>query len=77
MIGWTSGLQQVIPAHPGPILLTVPPIVWLQALDKLHEAEADDIQVTSEPALLVGTMPMSCHASDARTEQLPLLLWSS
>lgn len=62
------GLQEVIPAHPGPILLTVPPAVWLQALDKVQEAEAEDIQVTSEPTLLVGTMPMSCLASNARTD---------
>ena len=77
-MAWASGLQELIPAHPGPSLLTVPPEVWLQVLDKLQEAEAEDIQVTSELTLLAGTTPMSWPASDAGTDPASpssLVIW--
>lgn len=67
-MGWASGLQERTPAHPVPSLWTIPSIVWLQALDKLQEAKAEDIQVTSELSLLVGTTPMSCLVLDVGTD---------
>ena len=72
-----QGPWRVIPACHCPILLTVPPSVWPQALDKLREAKAEDIQVTSDRPFWWA--PCQCPVLLGMSEhtQLPLLLWPS
>lgn len=70
------------PARGGPstsllILLTLPPMVWIQALDKLQEAEAEDIQVTSDPTLWWAPRQSPILFRMQEQTQLPLFLWPS
>lgn len=65
------------PSSSLPIFLTLLPLVWVQALDKLQEAKAEDIQVTSDPTLWWAPRQSPLLFGKPEQTQLPLFLWSS